>query len=86
MPRNGPASTSPPSSVPPQSLLAIETSCDETAAAVCSLEGHLLSNLVASQHEVHGRFGGVVPELASHVVSSVMSSQLTLLTRSLQLC
>ncbi len=65
MPRNGPASTSPPSSVPPQSLLAIETSCDETAAAVCSLEGHLLSNLVASQHEVHGRFGGVVPELAS---------------------
>ena len=51
--------------MPPASLLGIETSCDETAAAVFSLQGHLLSNLVASQHEVHGRFGGVVPELAS---------------------
>lgn len=49
----------------PPSLLGIETSCDETAAAVLSLHGHLLSNRVASQHEVHGRFGGVVPELAS---------------------
>ncbi len=47
------------------SLLGIETSCDETAAAVLSLEGRLLSSIVASQHEVHGRFGGVVPELAS---------------------
>ena len=65
MPRNGQTSTRPPSSVPPPSLLGIETSCDETAAAVLSLQGHLLSNLVASQHEVHGRFGGVVPELAS---------------------
>ena len=65
MPRNGQTPTSPPSSVPTSSLLGIETSCDETAAAVFSLQGHLLSNLVASQHEVHGRFGGVVPELAS---------------------
>ena len=47
------------------SLLGIETSCDETAAAALSLQGRLLSNVVASQHEVHGRFGGVVPELAS---------------------
>jgi len=51
--------------MPPPSLLAVETSCDETAAAVFSVQGHLLSNRVASQHEVHGRFGGVVPELAS---------------------
>ncbi len=62
MPRNG---QTPTSRVPTSSLLGIETSCDETAAAVFSLQGHLLSNLVASQHEVHGRFGGVVPELAS---------------------
>lgn len=63
--RNGQTPTSTPCRVPTPSLLGIETSCDETAAAVFSLEGNLLSNLVASQHEVHGRFGGVVPELAS---------------------
>ena len=65
MPQNGQTPPSAPSCVPTPSLLGIETSCDETAAAVFSLEGRLLSNLVASQHEVHGRFGGVVPELAS---------------------
>ncbi len=65
MPRNGQTPTSVPSCAPVPSLLGIETSCDETAAAVFSLQGQLLSNLVASQHEVHGRFGGVVPELAS---------------------
>jgi len=53
------------SAVQPPSILGIETSCDETAAAVLSLEGHLLSNVVTSQHDVHARFGGVVPELAS---------------------
>ena len=46
-------------------ILGIETSCDETAAAVLSTDGVLASNVVASQHEVHQRFGGVVPELAS---------------------
>jgi N6-L-threonylcarbamoyladenine synthase len=46
-------------------ILGIETSCDETAAAVLGLTGAVLSNVVASQHAVHGRFGGVVPELAS---------------------
>ncbi len=45
-------------------VLGIESSCDETAAAVVS-DGRLLSNLVASQDEVHARYGGVVPELAS---------------------
>ncbi len=65
MHRNGQDPTSPPSRLQIPSLLGIETSCDETAAAVLSLQGHLLSSLVASQHEVHGRFGGVVPELAS---------------------
>lgn len=46
-------------------LLALETSCDETAAAVVDAELRILSNVVASQAAVHQRFGGVVPELAS---------------------
>jgi N6-L-threonylcarbamoyladenine synthase len=46
-------------------ILGIETSCDETAAGVVA-DGHtVLSNVVASQAEVHKRFGGVVPEVAS---------------------
>ena len=45
-------------------VLGIETSCDETAVAVVD-DLKVLSNLLASQHEIHGRFGGVVPELAS---------------------
>lgn len=46
-------------------ILGLETSCDETAAAVLDSEGRVLSNIVSSQHDVHRRFGGVVPELAS---------------------
>src|SRR6266849_7583591 len=46
-------------------LLGIETSCDETAAAVVESGERLLSNVVASQFDVHRRYGGVVPELAS---------------------
>ena len=46
-------------------ILGIETSCDETAAAVVSPEGEIVSNVVASQAELHRRFGGVVPEVAS---------------------
>jgi len=46
-------------------LLGIETSCDETAAAVVASGARVLSNVVASQFDVHGRYGGVVPELAS---------------------
>lgn len=46
-------------------ILGIETSCDETAAAVVRNGKELLSNVVASQIESHKRFGGVVPELAS---------------------
>ncbi|MET3700120.1 O-sialoglycoprotein endopeptidase [Bacillus oleivorans] len=46
-------------------ILAIETSCDETAAAIVKNETELLSNVVASQIESHKRFGGVVPEIAS---------------------
>ncbi len=46
-------------------VLGIETSCDETAAAVVKNGREVLSNVVASQMESHRRFGGVVPEIAS---------------------
>ena len=46
-------------------ILAIETSCDETAAAVVEGGRHILSNVVASQVELHARYGGVFPEIAS---------------------
>ncbi|MCP5120045.1 MAG: tRNA (adenosine(37)-N6)-threonylcarbamoyltransferase complex transferase subunit TsaD, partial [bacterium] len=46
-------------------ILGIETSCDETAAAVVADGRHVLSTVVASQLTTHGKYGGVVPELAS---------------------
>jgi N6-L-threonylcarbamoyladenine synthase len=46
-------------------ILGIETSCDETAAAVVTGDGRILSNVVSSQAELHARFGGIVPEVAS---------------------
>ncbi len=46
-------------------ILALETSCDETAAAVVTEDGHIRSSIVASQSELHARYGGVVPEVAS---------------------
>lgn len=51
-------------------ILALETSCDETAAAVCALDGRLLASRIASQAEIHRKYGGVVPEVASrnHIV------------------
>ena len=49
----------------PGPILGIETSCDETAASVLATDGAVLSNIITSQHAVHQRFGGVVPELAS---------------------
>lgn len=48
-----------------QLLLAIESSCDETAAAVVTRDLVVLSSVVASQAELHERWGGVVPEIAS---------------------
>ena len=46
-------------------ILGIETSCDETAAAVVMGGNDILSNIVSSQIDIHARFGGVVPEVAS---------------------
>jgi N6-L-threonylcarbamoyladenine synthase len=54
-------------------VLGIESSCDETAAAVVDDGRVVRSDVVASQHEVHARYGGVVPELASraHILNVV---------------
>jgi N6-L-threonylcarbamoyladenine synthase len=61
-------------------ILAIETSCDETAAAVVTTDGEIAANIVASQAELHARFGGVVPEVASRrhleLVAPVVSEAL----------
>ena len=61
-------------------VLGIETSCDETAAAVVVDGTRALSNVVVSQIDIHREFGGVVPELASrkHVesISMVISKAL----------
>jgi len=46
-------------------ILGIETSCDETAAALVTHDGVVRANVVASQAELHSRYGGVVPEVAS---------------------
>jgi N6-L-threonylcarbamoyladenine synthase len=46
-------------------ILGLETSCDETAAAVLTDDGRLLSSIVSSQARLHARYGGVVPEIAS---------------------
>lgn len=55
----------------PARILAIETSCDETACAVIQNGRALLSSVVASQMDIHARYGGVFPEVASrqHVLS-----------------
>ena len=62
---NGPAAAEAPAATARPLILAIESSCDETAAAIIDGEGTLLSDVVASQVDFHARFGGVVPEIAS---------------------
>ncbi len=49
----------------PELIVAIETSCDETAAAIIDGQGRIVADVVASQIDFHSRFGGVVPEIAS---------------------
>ena len=62
-------------------ILAIESSCDETAAAVVEDGRKVLSNVVASQVEEHKIYGGVVPEIASRrhteAISGVVSKSLS---------
>ena len=52
-------------------ILGIETSCDETAAAVVSRGTDVMSSVVSSQIELHRRYGGVVPEVASRAEEAV---------------
>src|SRR3989304_987458 len=54
-------------------ILGIETSCDETAVAVVKDGVSILSNQVASQLEIHARYGGIVPEVASrqHILAII---------------
>ena len=62
-------------------ILGIETSCDETAAALVTWDGDIAASVVASQDELHARFGGVVPEVASRrhleLIAPVISEVLT---------
>jgi N6-L-threonylcarbamoyladenine synthase len=55
-------------------ILAIESSCDETSAAVVQNGRKVLSNIIASQIDIHKKFGGVVPEVASRAHVEVISS------------
>ena len=64
----------------PRKVLAIESSCDETACAIIDEDLNVLSSVVTSQIDVHARFGGVIPEVASrmHVeqISTIVSQAL----------
>src|SRR4051812_43837390 len=57
----------------PTVVLGIETSCDETAAAVVANGAAVMSSVVSSQVDLHARFGGVVPELASRAHVEVLN-------------
>lgn len=63
-----------------RTILAIETSCDETAAAIVQNGRTIVRNVVASQMEMHQRYGGIVPEVASrqHILSIIPVLQETL--------
>jgi N6-L-threonylcarbamoyladenine synthase len=67
-------------SIPPIRVLAIESSCDETAAAILENGRTLLGASIASQMEIHARYGGVFPEVASrqHILSVVPVVEQTL--------
>ena len=54
-------------------ILGIETSCDETAAAVVANGSDVMSNIVSSQIDIHARYGGVVPEVASRAHVTMMT-------------
>ena len=68
-------------------ILAIESSCDETAAAVVKNGREVLSNVISSQIALHTLYGGVVPEIASrkHIekINYVIQEALALLSTSL---
>ncbi|NIP29363.1 MAG: tRNA (adenosine(37)-N6)-threonylcarbamoyltransferase complex transferase subunit TsaD [Candidatus Dadabacteria bacterium] len=53
-------------------ILGIETSCDETSAAVVQNGNHILSNIISSQIDIHNIYGGVVPEIASRMHTEII--------------
>ena len=55
-------------------ILGIETSCDDTCAALVTRDGTIRANVVASQGLLHERYGGVVPEIASRQHLEVLDS------------
>lgn len=76
---NGKNGVAPMSDSRPPYILAIESSCDETAAAVIDADRTILADCIASQIDFHERFGGVVPEIASRkhteaIVPTVMAT------------
>jgi tRNA N6-adenosine threonylcarbamoyltransferase len=73
--------------LPSARILAIESSCDETACAILENGRALLSSTVASQMEMHARYGGVFPEVASrqHVLSIIPVVEQTLVASNLAL-
>lgn len=75
------------SNLKPTRILAIETSCDETACAVIENGRALLASTVASQMDIHARYGGVFPEVASrqHVLSIIPVVEQTLVRSNLTL-
>src|SRR5919109_2240357 len=75
------------SDLKPARILAIETSCDETACAIIENGRELLSSTVASQMDIHARYGGVFPEVASrqHVLSIIPVVEETLEQSNLSL-
>ena len=46
-------------------FLGIETSCDETSVGIVDDDGQVLANVIATQVDIHARYGGIVPEIAS---------------------
>ena len=70
--------------LPPARILAIESSCDETACAILENGRALLASTVASQMDIHARYGGVFPEVASrqHVLSIIPVVEQTLVGQS----
>jgi N6-L-threonylcarbamoyladenine synthase len=71
----------------PTRILAIETSCDETASAIIENGRALLASTVASQMDIHARYGGIFPEVASrqHVLSIIPVVEQTLVQSNLTL-
>ena len=68
-------------------ILGIETTCDETAASVVKDGKEILSNIVASQEELHAKFGGVVPEIAcrAHLESIINVVDMAVSTAKIKL-